>query len=106
TACGWVIVASVGIGLGISDFGFRISDGGRDRAHGAALATAALLYGALGLLDDRYGDRTVKGLRGHLRRFFRQRRVTTGFVKALGGAACGLVLSAWADGAHPGGAPL
>jgi UDP-N-acetylmuramyl pentapeptide phosphotransferase/UDP-N-acetylglucosamine-1-phosphate transferase len=49
-------------------------------------------FGALGLLDDRFGDRRIKGLRGHFRAALRERRITTGFVKAVGGAGLALVI--------------
>ncbi len=42
-------------------------------------------FGALGLLDDVRGSREASGLRGHFRAAFRQRKITTGFVKAVGG---------------------
>lgn len=48
--------------------------------------------GALGFIDDRWGDREVKGLRGHLRRFFIDGVITTGFVKAAGGLAVAIVV--------------
>ena len=45
----------------------------------AALTAVA----AAGWLDDAFGANTSKGIRGHLRQSFRQRRPTTGLVKAL-----------------------
>jgi UDP-GlcNAc:undecaprenyl-phosphate GlcNAc-1-phosphate transferase len=59
----------------------------------------ALLFGVLGWLDDAYGTPGVRGLKGHLLRLIRRRQVTTGLIKAVGGAAVGL----WA--AHLLGAP-
>jgi UDP-N-acetylmuramyl pentapeptide phosphotransferase/UDP-N-acetylglucosamine-1-phosphate transferase len=52
------------------------------------IAMACLIggFGLLGLADDLWGDRTVGGFRGHVRRFLVERKLTTGFVKlALGG---------------------
>ena len=49
-------------------------------------------FGLLGLLDDFRGDKKIKGLRGHFRAAFTQRRITTGFIKAIGGAAIALGL--------------
>lgn len=42
-------------------------------------------FGLLGWIDDVWGDKKVKGLRGHLRSLIRGRRITTGLVKAVGG---------------------
>jgi UDP-GlcNAc:undecaprenyl-phosphate/decaprenyl-phosphate GlcNAc-1-phosphate transferase len=43
-------------------------------------------FGLLGFVDDRWGDRSATGLRGHIRRLVRERQVTTGLVKMAGGA--------------------
>src|SRR5207249_10012721 len=94
TACGWIVVAAVVIGHLAAAFLFPILDQRLPREPGRVIAAATLLYGALGWLDDQWGDRSVKGLRGHLRSFFRERRVTTGLVKAAGGALSGLALAA------------
>lgn len=59
-----------------------------------SLALAALLFAALGLADDLWGARDVGGLRGHLRRLTRDRQITTGLVKAVGGAAAGVAVAA------------
>jgi UDP-N-acetylmuramyl pentapeptide phosphotransferase/UDP-N-acetylglucosamine-1-phosphate transferase len=51
------------------------------------LPAAALAgFGALGFMDDRWGTAAHKGLRGHLRALAKG-RVTTGLLKAIGGAA-------------------
>ncbi len=58
-----------------------------DRDHSSLLFSFALLIGGLGLLgfiDDRWGDRSATGLRGHLKKFI-DGEITTGFVKAVGG---------------------
>lgn len=49
-------------------------------------------FGLLGLLDDFRGDKRIKGLRGHFRAAFVERRITTGFIKAIGGVAIALSL--------------
>ncbi|MCW3054420.1 MAG: UDP-N-acetylmuramyl pentapeptide phosphotransferase/UDP-N-acetylglucosamine-phosphate transferase [Chthonomonadales bacterium] len=49
-------------------------------------------FGLLGLLDDFLGDKKIKGLRGHFRAAFVERRITTGFIKAIGGVALALGL--------------
>ena len=53
---------------------------------------ALIGFGALGLLDDVRGDRTASGLRGHFRAALRERKITTGFIKAVGGLAVALVV--------------
>ncbi|HLV81136.1 MAG TPA: hypothetical protein VKT32_12680 [Chthonomonadaceae bacterium] len=50
-------------------------------------------FGGLGFLDDTFGDRQIKGLRGHFRAALKARRVTTGFLKAVGGALLALRLA-------------
>jgi UDP-GlcNAc:undecaprenyl-phosphate GlcNAc-1-phosphate transferase len=47
-------------------------------------------FGLLGLIDDLRGDRRIKGLRGHFRAAFRDRVITTGLLKAVGGALLAL----------------
>lgn len=61
---------------------------------GEALACAALLFAGLGLIDDLWGSRDAGGLRGHLRCLVRERRLTTGLIKAVGGATAGCALGA------------
>jgi UDP-N-acetylmuramyl pentapeptide phosphotransferase/UDP-N-acetylglucosamine-1-phosphate transferase len=51
---------------------------------------AILGFGLLGLLDDTLGDRSIKGLGGHFRAVYAQRRITTGLIKAVGGLALAL----------------
>lgn len=48
-------------------------------------------FGALGLADDLAGDRTAGGFLGHFRKLFRERRLTTGAVKAIGGGILALI---------------
>lgn len=59
------------------------------------LATAALTllgFALLGLVDDLLGSREAGGFRGHFRLLFTEGRLTSGALKALGGA----VVAAWA----------
>jgi UDP-GlcNAc:undecaprenyl-phosphate/decaprenyl-phosphate GlcNAc-1-phosphate transferase len=49
-------------------------------------------FGALGLLDDLKGDKTIKGLRGHFAAAGKG-KITTGFVKAVGGVLLAFFLS-------------
>src|SRR5213078_4496494 len=55
-----------------------------------APAICVVGFGAFGLVDDLWGDPGAKGLRGHLRALLGG-RVTTGAVKAIGGAAVALL---------------
>lgn len=58
------------------------------QAEGAScisLIAALVGFGFLGFIDDRWGTPAAKGIRGHLRALVRERRVTSGMVKALGG---------------------
>ena len=58
-------------------------------------ATGAVTF--LGWLDDTLGDTHPKGFRGHIRSLIRDRRLTTGGLKALGGgvvaALCAVVFA-------------
>ncbi|MHB9035920.1 MAG: hypothetical protein ACYC64_04585 [Armatimonadota bacterium] len=48
----------------------------------------------LGIIDDIWGTREVGGFRGHFRKLFFERKLTTGAVKALGGGVVG-VCAGW-----------
>ncbi len=49
-------------------------------------------FGLLGLLDDLRGDKKIKGIRGHFRAALVEHRITTGFIKAVGGGLLALAL--------------
>lgn len=49
-------------------------------------------FGMLGWIDDVWGTKRIKGLKGHFRAALRERTYTTGFVKAVGGAILALCL--------------
>ncbi|PYZ98563.1 hypothetical protein CR205_08255 [Alteribacter lacisalsi] len=49
---------------------------------------------ALGWLDDRFGTAQPKGIRGHFTYLFRQRKLTTGLLKAAGGTAAAFIYAA------------
>lgn len=59
------------------------------------MAVAALVFGLLGYVDDRWGTPEFKGLRGHLGALCRG-RLTTGLLKAAGGVVAALALGAGA----------
>ncbi len=58
---------------------------GRGRGPVVAYLVVIVGFGLLGFADDLWGSRQARGLRGHLRALVRERRLTTGAVKALGG---------------------
>ena len=70
-------------------------------AGGGAPVAAAVGAGLLGALDDLAGDRSRKGLRGHLGALARG-ELTTGAVKILGLTATGLAAAALADAGRGG----
>ncbi|MBM3496282.1 MAG: hypothetical protein FJX72_18465 [Armatimonadetes bacterium] len=86
TACGSAIV------LG-SLPGLTMLSGPAARAGAWALAYALVLagFGLLGLADDRWGTPAAKGLRGHVRKLICDRRVTSGLMKAVGGALVAVI---------------
>lgn len=51
----------------------------------------AIGFGALGLADDLAGDRSAGGFLGHFRKLIRERRLTTGAIKAVGGGIVALI---------------
>src|SRR5262249_29453850 len=69
------------------------------RSSGAPIG-AACGFALLGLIDDLWGSRSVGGLRGHFRALLRG-RITTGALKALGGAAVALGVAAASDWPAP-----
>lgn len=64
----------------------------------APAATALVLFGLVGLVDDLWGDRNVGGFRGHLRELAERGRVTTGLIKLTVGAGAALALGLWLAG--------
>lgn len=64
------------------------------------VALAAVGFGALGFIDDRWGTAEFKGLRGHLRAL-RSGRVTTGLLKAVGGMLLASALAWWMKAGWP-----
>lgn len=64
----------------------------------APAATALVIFGLVGLADDRWGDRSAGGFRGHLSRLAREVRLTTGLVKLSVGGGAALVLGLWLAG--------
>jgi UDP-GlcNAc:undecaprenyl-phosphate GlcNAc-1-phosphate transferase len=64
----------------------------------APAVTALLVFGLVGLADDLWGDRSVGGFRGHLRKALREGRLTTGMAKLSVGGGAALVLGLWLTG--------
>lgn len=57
------------------------------------LFMAVLAMGLLGLIDDVWGSRSTTGLKGHLLKLVRERQLTTGALKAIGGGFAAFSLS-------------
>ena len=53
-------------------------------------------FGILGLIDDVLGDKSIKGIRGHIMALLTKGKVTTGLVKFVGGG----LLSLWLAKQH------
>jgi UDP-GlcNAc:undecaprenyl-phosphate/decaprenyl-phosphate GlcNAc-1-phosphate transferase len=64
----------------------------------APAATALVIFGLVGLVDDLWGDRSAGGFRGHLRQLTEHGRVTTGLVKLAIGGGAALALGLWLAG--------
>jgi len=82
---GKTLVGSLGAAPAASAVAVQLSAAILFRESARTFLAAAIIgsvSGALGLLDDRLGSRSVGGFRGHFRELFR-RRLTTGAVKAL-----------------------
>ncbi len=47
-----------------------------------------IVFGGLGYWDDTRGNRDYRGLKGHVQALLKERKVTTGFLKAAGGLVC------------------
>ena len=91
------IVAGVGLVFPLSVLaaaGWVWACGGRGIA---PVVVTVVAFALLGFLDDRWGDRSVGGLRGHLGGLLRG-RVTTGAVKFLSGGAVSVLGAAWMMG--------
>ena len=58
-------------------------------------------FGLLGFIDDTWGTKRIKGLRGHFRAAFREHTITTGFVKAVGGGLLALLIGRLLNPASP-----
>jgi UDP-N-acetylmuramyl pentapeptide phosphotransferase/UDP-N-acetylglucosamine-1-phosphate transferase len=84
---GLVIVLWAGVMLGLAAW---LLPGARDSFHLWLVAVVGI--GLLGFADDIWGDSSTQGLRGHFRAALRERKITTGFIKAVGGGLLALWL--------------
>jgi UDP-N-acetylmuramyl pentapeptide phosphotransferase/UDP-N-acetylglucosamine-1-phosphate transferase len=90
---GVTLIATAGLvllfpaGLGVGAATATVEDG---RSDAFIIGAATLVMAILGFVDDLYGSRRAGGLLGHARELVHG-RVTTGLVKAVGGALVGLV---------------
>ncbi|UUZ79542.1 hypothetical protein LJK88_31010 [Paenibacillus sp. P26] len=91
TAAGPLIWAST---LGAEIICFFICPGGK--AYGpelAKFAAATSMVAAACFMDDRYGDKSVKGVTGHWQAWTRGRTLTTGWLKAAAISAGALLMA-------------
>ncbi len=54
-----------------------------------------LSFCVLGFVDDRWGNKEIKGLKGHIGAALKHRQITSGLVKAVGGVIAGLIIGYW-----------
>jgi UDP-N-acetylmuramyl pentapeptide phosphotransferase/UDP-N-acetylglucosamine-1-phosphate transferase len=99
---GLVIVSGLLAGEVALAVTYLLDKGGRSAVTFASrdhwgLLVAALGFFAVGLLDDLAGSGHSRGFRGHLRAIARG-ELSTGAIKALGGAAIGLIVGALWEG--------
>lgn len=80
--CGYGVIWWAFFGVLYAELAWVASE--ETRPLSLAFWMAAFGFGLLGLVDDLWGSPEAKGVRGHLRAL-RQGRVTTGFLKAVGG---------------------
>lgn len=88
-AMGIVFVFSHLITIGI----IQMTIGFKDDFHFVYLL-GFVFVGLIGLLDDLIGDKTIKGLKGHIKSLF-QGRLTTGGIKAFLGLFIALIVSSY-----------
>lgn len=84
---GLAIGAWAGVMMGLNAWLFAVQ-----RGESLFWLTGVTGFGLLGFIDDTWGTKRIKGLRGHFRAAFRERTITTGFVKAVGGGLLALLL--------------
>ena len=65
----------------------------RNAAEYAAWWIAVLGFGLLGLVDDLIGDKSIKGLRGHISAAVKNHILTSGLFKAIGGMVLAVSLA-------------
>ncbi|MEX2553471.1 MAG: hypothetical protein WD627_10790 [Actinomycetota bacterium] len=75
--------------------------GSLNRTH-MGLLVLVLGFFCLGLLDDVAGDRYNKGFAGHVKALLKG-KITTGSLKAFGGAALAFAVATWWEGSLPAG---
>lgn len=73
--------------------GFMLAVESFDPKYAILFLLGVLGMGLAGLIDDCLGSHLVKGFKGHLKAFFKERTLTTGALKALFGGFIALVFS-------------
>jgi UDP-GlcNAc:undecaprenyl-phosphate/decaprenyl-phosphate GlcNAc-1-phosphate transferase len=85
-----VLTAGVPAGALLAIFAERLRHSTALHASLAFLIAFAGL-GSLGLIDDLFGDRSAGGFRGHIGKLLKDRSVTTGLIKLVGGGIFSLL---------------
>ncbi|MGG4457211.1 UDP-N-acetylmuramyl pentapeptide phosphotransferase [Brevibacillus porteri] len=95
TAGGLILVCSSAITGGIVLIGFLLLRGAKSELllHGFLFLTGMITMAFWGWRDDRASDRDAKGFRGHFGVLWRERRMTSGMWKLIGGTSTAFCLS-------------
>lgn len=84
----FLIILPIGFGLG-----FLLAINCFTSVNAVLYLLVVLGMGLAGFIDDCLGDHGAKGFKGHLKAFWKDKKLTTGLLKALFGGAIALVFS-------------
>lgn len=82
-------------------YGLALNQIPRDHDSVLRWITLVASFGLLGFVDDVWGDKNIKGLRGHITTALKEFRITTGLMKAIGGVVSGVFLGVWLYPTNP-----
>jgi UDP-GlcNAc:undecaprenyl-phosphate GlcNAc-1-phosphate transferase len=97
---GMTIPVGIGIIIPIAlllFFPFRTYFFGTGSGHQTYMAylLVSLVLGMTGFIDDHFGDKAVKGIKGHLKKLITEYKVSTGILKVIVALALGYFISSW-----------